>query len=40
MTPEERYRYDVNGYLLIRDAIDPETLIRLNGCIDGWEERA
>jgi hypothetical protein len=40
MTPEELYRYDVNGYMLIKGAIDPDELIRLNHELDTWEERA
>jgi hypothetical protein len=40
MTPEELYRYDVNGYVLVRGAIDPETLAHLNKKIDVWEEKA
>lgn len=40
MTPEECYRYDINGYILLRNAIPKDELDRLNGVIDGWEERA
>jgi len=40
MTPEELYRYDVNGYVVVRGAIDAETLVHLNKKIDGWEEKA
>ena len=40
MTPEELYRYDVQGYLLVRNAIDPDTLLQLNQRIDDWEEKA
>jgi len=40
MTPEELYRYDVNGYVLVRGAIDPETLAHLNKKIDVWEKKA
>ncbi|MFT5368227.1 MAG: ectoine hydroxylase-related dioxygenase (phytanoyl-CoA dioxygenase family) [Candidatus Latescibacterota bacterium] len=40
MTPEELYRYDLNGYLLLRGAIDPDTLRYLNKQIDVWEEKA
>ncbi len=40
MTPEELYRYDVNGYVLVRGAIDSETLAHLNKKIDAWEEKA
>lgn len=34
MTPEELYRYDVNGYLYIEDAIAPDYLGRLNERLD------
>jgi len=40
MTPEDLYRYDVNGYLLLEGAIAPDELARLNARIDVWEERA
>ena len=40
MTPEELYHYDVNGYLLIEDAIEPDYLAYLNERLDIWEEKA
>lgn len=40
MTPEELYRYDVNGYILIEDVIEPDYLCRLNEQLDEWEEVA
>ena len=40
MTPAELYRYDVNGYILLKGAIAPDELLRLNREIDAWEERA
>ena len=40
MTPEELYHYDVNGYLLIEDAIEPGYLVYLNERLDSWEEKA
>ncbi|MCZ6677712.1 MAG: phytanoyl-CoA dioxygenase family protein [Candidatus Poribacteria bacterium] len=40
MTPEELYRYDVNGYLLIENAIEPDYLDGLNERLDIWEEKA
>ena len=40
MTPEELYRYDIHGYLLLNNAIPPGDLARLNEVIDGWEDRA
>ena len=40
MTPQELYRYDINGYMLLEGAIGPDELARLSECIDDWEERA
>ena len=40
MTPEELYRYDVNGYMLIKGAVDPEAMLRLNAHVDAWQEKA
>ncbi len=40
MTPEELYRYDINGYLLLKGAIRMDELARLNELIDVWEDRA
>ena len=40
MTPAELYRYDVNGYILLKGAIAPDELLRLNREIDAWEETA
>lgn len=40
MTLEELYHYDVNGYLLLEDAIEPDYLAHLNERLDIWEERA
>lgn len=40
MSPEERYCFDVQGYLILEDAIEPEYLARLNARLDLWEERA
>ena len=40
MTPEELYRYDVNGYLLLKNAVAPDELMQLNSRIDVWAERA
>ena len=35
MTPAELYRYDVNGYILLKEAIAPKELALLNARIDG-----
>ena len=40
VTPEEFYHYDVNGYLLIEDAIATEYLAYLNERLEVWEEKA
>jgi hypothetical protein len=40
MTPEELYRYDVTGYLLIEDAIAPAFLEKLQERMDYWEKEA
>ena len=40
MTPEELYHYDVNGYLLIEDAIEPGYFACLNERLDIWEAKA
>ena len=40
MTPEEKYRFDVLGYLIVEDAIAPEYLGLLNRRLDVWEEKA
>ena len=40
MTPEERYCFDVRGYLIVEDAIAPDYLDLLNTRLDVWEEKA
>ena len=40
MTPAEKYRFDVSGYLVVPDAIEPSFLDHLNGRLDVWEEKA
>jgi hypothetical protein len=40
MTPEELYRYDLTGYLLIEDAIRPAYLGELQARMDHWEKEA
>lgn len=35
MTDEERYLFDLQGFLLVPDALDPEQLARLNAILDG-----
>ena len=40
MTPEEKYTFDVRGYLIVENAIDPDYLDQLNSRLDAWEERA
>jgi ectoine hydroxylase-related dioxygenase (phytanoyl-CoA dioxygenase family) len=40
MTPEEKYCFDVRGYLIVEDAIEPDYLALLNRRLDVWEDRA
>ena len=37
MTPEERYLFDLRGYLVVRQAIPPDLLRRLNEAVDDLE---
>ncbi len=37
MTPEEKYTFDVRGYLIVENAIDPDYLDQLNSRLDAWE---
>jgi len=38
MTPEEKYLFDLRGYLIVRNAIEPELLGQLNAAIDQLEK--
>ncbi|MDP7250566.1 MAG: phytanoyl-CoA dioxygenase family protein [Planctomycetota bacterium] len=40
MTPQEKYNFDVRGYLLIEDAIEPGYLKAMNDRLDVWEQKA
>ena len=40
MTPEEEYRFDVRGYLVVEKAIEPDYLAHLNERLGFWEEKA
>ena len=40
MTPGELFRYDVRGYIVVKNAIEPDYLALLNERLDEWEERA
>lgn len=40
MTPEEKYRYDINGYLLVKNAIPADRLSKLEPVIDAWQAKA
>ena len=40
MTPGELFRYDVRGYMVIKNAIEPDYLRLLNEHLDRWEEKA
>ena len=37
---EMLYQFDLNGFLVVEDAIDPETLAEVNALADGYERRA
>jgi hypothetical protein len=37
MTPEERYLFDLQGYLVVRGALPADLLRRLNESVDGLE---
>ena len=37
MTPEEKYLYDLRGYLVLEQALAPELIDRLNQTIDELE---
>jgi hypothetical protein len=39
MTDKDRYSFDLNGYLYIEDAIDPDPLAQLRDRVSVWEER-
>ncbi len=38
MSPDELYAFDLNGYLVIEDAIDPQLLDELSPVVDAWEQ--
>ena len=40
MTPLQKYRFDVNGHLIVENAIEPDFLAHLNRRLDLWEEKA
>jgi len=40
MTPEERYLFDLQGYLVLRGALDDATLCRLNQTVDELESKS
>jgi len=37
MTPEERYLFDVQGFLLVEDVLTPDELAQLNALLDEYE---
>jgi hypothetical protein len=39
MNEEERYLFDLQGYLVVKNAIDPQTLQEMNGWLDVQAER-
>lgn len=40
MTPEETYRFDVLGYLVVEDAIEPSYLQQVQQSMDDWHAKA
>ena len=34
MTDDEKYFFDLTGHLVLRDVVDPETILRANQAID------
>jgi hypothetical protein len=40
MTPAERYRFDVTGYCVVEDAIEPVLLANLQRSMEAWEARS
>ena len=40
MTRGELFRYDIRGYMIIKNAIEPASLRLLNEGLDRWEEKA
>ena len=40
MTDDEKYFFDLNGYLVLRDVVDPDTIRRCNEAIDHYDDRS
>ena len=39
MTDDEKYFFDLNGYLVLRDVVDPDTIRRCNEAIDHYDDQ-
>ena len=39
MTDDEKYFFDLNGYLILRDVVDPDTIRRCNEAIDHYDDQ-
>ena len=39
MTDDEKYFFDLNGYLILRDLVDPDTIRRCNEAIDHYDDQ-
>ena len=39
MTEDEKYFFDLNGYLILRDVVDPELVARCNAAIDHHDDQ-
>ena len=39
MTPDEKYLFDLNGYLVVEDALTPEEVAEANAAIDRHLDR-
>ncbi|MDE2809993.1 MAG: hypothetical protein OXN90_16375, partial [Gemmatimonadota bacterium] len=39
MTDDEKYFFDLNGYLVLRDVVDSDTIRRCNEAIDHYDDQ-
>ena len=39
MNEDEKYLFDLNGYLILRDVVDPELVARCNAAIDHYDDQ-
>ncbi len=40
MTDDEKHFFDLNGYLVLRDVVDPDTIRRCNEAIDHYDAKS